>query len=131
MQRGGAALPVPPSSKSASPPWSCSRVLSFERRHGQRSRGVFFDRRTRARYDRSIAYVKPIRCAVLLLLACVASSACSRKESRVERPNIVLLSIDTLRADSLRAYDPSSRPHETLDRLATQGRMFTRAYSTA
>jgi arylsulfatase A-like enzyme len=49
----------------------------------------------------------------------------------VERPNIVLLSIDTLRADSLRAYDPSSRPHETLDRLATQGRMFTRAYSTA
>ena len=89
------------------------------------------DRVTRASYGRSIAYVKPIRCAVLLLLACVASSACSRKGSRVERPNIVLLSIDTLRADSLRAYDPSSRPHETLDRLATQGRTFTRAYSTA
>lgn len=33
----------------------------------------------------------------------------------MERPNIVLLSIDTLRADSLRAYDPSSRPHETLE----------------
>ena len=89
------------------------------------------DRVTRASYDRSIAYVKPIRCAVLLLLACVASSACSRKGSRVERPNIVLLSIDTLRAESLRAYEPSSRPHGTLDRLATQGRTFTRAYSAA
>jgi arylsulfatase A-like enzyme len=58
----------------------------------------------------------------------------------VERPNIVLLSIDTLRADSLRAYVASfrgratmhrARAHETLDRLATRGRTFTRAYSTA
>jgi len=59
------------------------------------------------------------------------ANACSRPASKPPRPNIIILSVDTLRADSLRAYDPSAPARPTMDRLAQQGRVFGRAYSTA
>lgn len=47
------------------------------------------------------------------------------------RPNVVLISIDTLRRDALRAFNPHAPPLPRLDRLAAGARRFTRAYSTA
>lgn len=75
--------------------------------------------------------MRPTPYAVFLVLLCLGSSACSRKASKLERPNIVVLSLDTLRSDSLRAYNPSAKPRPTLDRIAAHGHTFERAYSTA
>ncbi|MBW1907339.1 MAG: sulfatase-like hydrolase/transferase, partial [Deltaproteobacteria bacterium] len=55
----------------------------------------------------------------------------SRTQDKPQAPNVVVLSIDTLRADSLRAYNPSAKPHSTLDRMVQRGHTFDRAYSTA
>jgi arylsulfatase A-like enzyme len=55
----------------------------------------------------------------------------SRTQDKPQAPNVVVLSIDTLRADSLRAYNPSAKPHATLDRMVQRGHTFDRAYSTA
>lgn len=46
-------------------------------------------------------------------------------------PNVVLISLDTLRPDVLGAYGQSPSPSPRLDRLASEGLLFTRAYSTS
>jgi arylsulfatase A-like enzyme len=69
--------------------------------------------------------------AGLIAVVCLAGLACSRSGCKHRRPNVVILSIDTLRSDSLRAYDPTARPHPAIDRLAQNGHVFGRAYSTA
>ncbi|MDH3655182.1 MAG: sulfatase [Myxococcales bacterium] len=68
---------------------------------------------------------------LLLLLVCIGQLACSRTQNRPQAPNVVILSIDTLRADSLRAYNRFARRRGALDRLAERGHTFERAYSTA
>ena len=45
-------------------------------------------------------------------------------------PNIVLLGLDTLRADALGAYGRAPSPSPTLDRLAGESDCFLRAFST-
>ena len=45
------------------------------------------------------------------------------------RPNVVLLTIDTLRADHLGAYGSTTARTPSLDRLAADGVLFERAYS--
>ena len=45
------------------------------------------------------------------------------------RPNVVLITIDTLRADRLSAYGYPRRTSPNIDRLATQGVLFQNAYS--
>ena len=47
----------------------------------------------------------------------------------VDRPNILLISIDTLRADRLGAYGYPAAQTPNLDRLAAEGVLFERAYS--
>lgn len=47
------------------------------------------------------------------------------------RPNIVLISVDTLRPDRLRTYEPRAAAHPAFDALAARGMVFTRACSTA
>lgn len=47
------------------------------------------------------------------------------------RPNIVLISIDTLRADRVGAYDRTRETTPNLDRLAREGVVFDGAYSNA
>ena len=68
-----------------------------------------------------------------LILALVFGSqfGCPRGQHEPQDPNVIILSIDTLRADSLRAYKPSARRHVTLDRMSELGHTFERAYSTA
>lgn len=55
----------------------------------------------------------------------------SRKSQLINRPNIILLSIDTLRADHLSCYDYSRETSPNIDSLAAEGIIFTRAFSPA
>ncbi len=47
------------------------------------------------------------------------------------RPDILLITLDTLRADALGCYGHKSRATPTLDRLAAEGYRFSRAYTVA
>src|SRR4029079_9834044 len=67
------------------------------------------------------------RNALGLLLA-VALFGCGHRDTR---PNIVLVSIDTLRRDALHAYAPTAQPLPALDRLAADSVRFDRAFSAA
>lgn len=63
----------------------------------------------------------------LLLILALGLQACGGQETR---PDIILLTVDTLRADNVSAYNPNSRartPH--IDSLAAEGIRFERAYS--
>ena len=67
---------------------------------------------------------------------CLFLAACSAKQS--ERPaqtpsarNLVIITIDTLRADHVGAYGYKDAHTPTLDRLAHDGVLFTHAYATA
>lgn len=44
-------------------------------------------------------------------------------------PNVLLITIDTLRADYLSCYNAAAAPTPNIDRLAAKGVLFTRAYS--
>ncbi|GEM_PF-1264674 len=52
-------------------------------------------------------------------------------DTATQRPNVILISLDTLRPDRLGCYgdEPSDSPH--LDALAAEGMLFTDAYSTS
>ena len=67
--------------------------------------------------------------ALLLLLVPLASLACRRA---AERPPLVLLiSVDTLRRDALRAFDPNAPPHPHLDAFAAESARLERAVAAA
>ncbi len=61
------------------------------------------------------------RVRLLLLLCCVAVSAC--REHRLERPNVLLITLDTFRADRIGPQTPN------LQRLAREGVVFANADS--
>jgi arylsulfatase A-like enzyme len=60
----------------------------------------------------------------------LAAGACSRQELRLPVDNVVLVSIDSLRADHLGAYGYAPPTSPTIDALAETGVTFDRAYST-
>src|SRR4051812_11835871 len=68
--------------------------------------------------------------------ACVLGVACTSKQSEPPAPipparNLVIITIDTLRADHVGAYGDTAAQTPTLDRLAHDGVLFTHAYATA
>jgi arylsulfatase A-like enzyme/tetratricopeptide (TPR) repeat protein len=63
---------------------------------------------------------------MLLLLACAADPAPSEP---IRRPNLVLVTLDTTRADRLGAYGYEDAQTPTFDALAAEGVRFERAYS--
>jgi arylsulfatase A-like enzyme len=65
----------------------------------------------------------PAVCALLLL----AGAGCSPRAA--ERPNVVLITIDTLRSDRLSAYGYSEIDTEAIAELARQGIVFEQAYT--
>jgi arylsulfatase A-like enzyme len=72
------------------------------------------------------------RIALLVLFGVwLGASACSRTVDNPKRPNVVVISVDTLRSDSLRAYNSSATPRPVMDGLAERGHVFVHAYSTA
>ena len=66
----------------------------------------------------------------LLVLLAAAAGYFLLRVSGADRPSMVLISIDTLRADHLSAYG-YHRPTPNIDALAAQGVLFRRAHTTA
>ena len=65
-----------------------------------------------------------------ILLACVVFfTGCGKDENRFSQPPIILISIDTLRADRLPAYGSSRIATPAIDRLAADGIVFENAYA--
>lgn len=75
--------------------------------------------------------VLPLFLAILLALVAVACTPDASEESEAtppaERPDILLLTVDTLRADHLSSYGYPRRTSPTIDRLAAEGLRFERA----
>lgn len=70
----------------------------------------------------------PVRAARWLLLTAALAAACS-PQGRAAPPGVILVSLDTVRADrtSLLGYERPTTPN--LERLAREGASFTRAYT--
>ena len=68
---------------------------------------------------------------ILALLAglAVPSSPLQAAEAAERRPDVLLITIDTLRADALGFAGNSAVETPTLDRLAASGRVFTQAHA--
>ena len=75
--------------------------------------------------------------ALIVVVLCVATISCRAAQSNSPAPaaasaqNLVLITIDTLRADHVGAYGYKAAHTPTLDRLAHEGVLFTHAYATA
>ena len=83
-----------------------------------------------------ICLAKPVRPALILgaLLVATPISALSLSDARniaTDRPNIILITIDTLRADRLGSYGYPRKTTPELDELAQEGTIFTSFTSTA
>jgi len=84
--------------------------------------------------------VLPLKPTVVLavLLAVLAVGGCRRQADPAPTPppasaarNLVLITIDTLRADRVGAYGYAPARTPTMDRLALEGARFSRAFATA
>lgn len=71
-------------------------------------------------------------CGALAVVLCLAVflTGCGRKQQRAEGPNVVIISIDTLRADHVSCYGYERETTPNIDRLASQGHRFQNAYTT-
>ena len=67
-------------------------------------------------------------CIVILLACLLACAACSRRPAH---PNVLLITLDTTRADHLGAYGNRRARTPNLDRLAAAGVLFERAITAA
>ncbi len=71
----------------------------------------------------------------MAIAALLAFGGCNRIEVRPDRgappPNVLLVTIDTLRADHVGAYGASFAETPSLDRLASEGTRFTRAIASS
>jgi len=74
--------------------------------------------------------VRRARAAASALAACALSAACARPDTE-GLPNLVLLSLDTLRADHLSCYGYPVATSPELDAFAERATRYTRARSTA
>jgi len=68
---------------------------------------------------------------LLLSLALLAAGSCTEAPAGPKARNVVLVTLDTTRADRLSCYDASKGSTPTLDALAAQGTRFDLAISTA
>jgi arylsulfatase A-like enzyme len=86
---------------------------------------------TRSRWARKLAVI-PIAAAFAVALALSGGVLLLRhRASTVARPNVVLVVVDTLRADHLGAYGYPRATSPHLDQLAREATLFRRAYSQA
>ena len=71
-------------------------------------------------------------CLCLTLVACSSSTKnTTQQQTTPLAQNLVIITIDTLRADHVGAYGYKQAHTPTLDRLAHDGALFTHAYATA
>ena len=71
-------------------------------------------------------------CILHLLLLSLLLFSCGQQNDREEtRPNLLLISVDTLRADRLGCYGYDRPTSATIDRLAEEGVLFENAFATS
>lgn len=78
--------------------------------------------------------MRPLRCLLLLGLAVVGLAALGRCASRPDpsaAASLIVVTLDTTRADRVGAFGGRSVPTPNLDRVARQGTIFPRAYAVA
>ena len=68
---------------------------------------------------------------LLIGLALLWASSCAEAPADAKPRNVVLITLDTTRADRLSCYDASKGSTPNLDALAAQGTRFDLAISTA
>ncbi|MCP4656288.1 MAG: sulfatase-like hydrolase/transferase [bacterium] len=68
---------------------------------------------------------------VVFLISLGAPSAGAKESRKTRAPDIVLITIDTLRQDHLSCYGYERRTTPFIDGIAEQGAIFTNAYSTS
>lgn len=73
------------------------------------------------------------RLGAVILILVLAHSGCERVRSLLpgKRPNVLLITLDTTRADHLGCYGYQDIKTPTLDRLAEEGVRFTKVYAAA
>src|SRR3990172_8745638 len=82
-----------------------------------------------------MAAARPLRrcsvhgCVVLIAIASLVVSAACRDPSPAMRPDLVLIVIDTLRADHLSAYGYERKTSPFIDQLARRGVAFENAFA--
>ena len=77
-------------------------------------------------------WVRTVAVATILFVAAamqVAKESESAAPAPAARPHVILITVDTLRADHLASYGYHLRTSPTLDRLAEEGARFDRAYT--
>ncbi len=81
---------------------------------------------------RSFLYVCTVK-SFAIAVVCVLLSGCSQPEepTLLERPNILLITLDTTRADRLGAYGYAKDTSPNLDELAAESVFYTRAVATS
>jgi len=74
-------------------------------------------------------FLRPGTLGVLAAMGLAAAGWSCRKSVDPQRPNLVLVSIDTLRADHLTAYGYERSTSPEISRLASEGVLFEQAFS--
>ena len=69
--------------------------------------------------------------ASFALLEIVVPIELTRRKASPEKPNVVMIVIDTQRADALSTYSSSGASTPSIDRLANEGTVFENGYSAA
>jgi arylsulfatase A-like enzyme/tetratricopeptide (TPR) repeat protein len=67
----------------------------------------------------------------LLAVVALLAAGCGAERERSKRPNVLLVTVDTLRADRVGAYGSISGATPNLDRIAREGMRFEQAISAA
>jgi hypothetical protein len=80
--------------------------------------------------------MRPIARSLAWMLAwsasvCVAGTSGCAPQSEATRANVLLITLDTTRADHLGCYGYMRETSPNIDRLARQSRVYTRAYATS
>src|SRR5262245_24891555 len=92
-----------------------------------RGLGVRADARESANTNRFVHEARRGACLLIAAALAFCNSGCSRRESRPK--NVLLITIDTCRADCIGSYGHPTIRTPTLDRLAREGVLFTNARS--
>jgi arylsulfatase A-like enzyme len=72
-----------------------------------------------------------IGCGSLLAIAALVGFAACRPAARIAKPNVLLITLDTTRADRLGVYGHTRPTSPVLDALARDGAWYERAYTVA
>ena len=99
-----------------------------ERIYTKSARAAHVAMRDRGGRPRAAAILGPMRFRLGIVLCAAAASACG-KAAEPRPPNVLLITIDTLRADRLGCYGRSSAATPAIDGLAREGLRFERAYT--